>query len=207
MSAPHDATAWTMSPLRTCTSARSECTAWNAPRITRRAKPARLSNSWTGNTNASEGARRGFLVRARPPRSGHLRPRWHAVETHASSQLQKPGTRTGHTHDAPAEHACQRCEKHASRQQAAHRKQAASPDTECAPSRVRAVMCGCCCQRSIRACPRERPQPRAGCGERCSRAGVYWPCAPTPAASPRERPLVPRSRSTSPQTEIVIAAR
>ena len=57
----------------------------------------------------------------------------------------------------------------ASRQQAAHRTQAASPDLECGRRRARAVVRRCCCcwavvsgQRSgKRASPRERAEPRA----------------------------------------------
>ena len=85
--------------------------------------------------------------------SQYLRPRSHAVETLAPPKLQKPGTR------APLiVQPCQRCKKPCQCQQAAHRKQAASPDIECGRRRVRDAACHCCCcwavvswQRSVRA--------------------------------------------------------
>ena len=115
---------------------------------------------------------------------------------------------------APEPHSCMRlpwvhaisARNRASRQQAAHRKQAASPDIEWSRRRVRVVMCCCCCyavvswQRSTRASLRERTEPRAGFGGRKSRAADFLPCAPIPV-------LLPRSRPKSPQPEKGFAAR
>ena len=110
MSTLRDATARTMPPLRTCTSARSACTARNEMRVTRRGQPGLPRLRHRPETQMQARGPDSNFVFVRGCGSGYLRPRWRAVETHASPQLQKPGTRAPLMH-APAVRARQLCEK------------------------------------------------------------------------------------------------
>ena len=93
MSTLRDATARTMPPLRTCTSARSEGTARNEMRVTRRGQRGLPRLRHRPETQMQARGPDSNFVFMRGCGSGYLRPRWHAVETHALPQLQKPGTR------------------------------------------------------------------------------------------------------------------